>query len=67
MGSKIEREVKEALKQTGLPFDIQISGSCHKQIVLAGKKIGVICITDKKRHDANQILAKIRQRVKELG
>ena len=66
--NKIERAVKEALKNTGLPYEIiTASGMSHKQVYLAGKKIGVLCLTDQPRRDDKQIMAKIRQRVKELN
>lgn len=66
--NKIEREIRDALLATGHPFEIKPpNGTMHRQVYLAGKKIGVICICDKKRHDAKQILSKIRQRMKELN
>lgn len=66
--NKIERSVREALKETGLPFDIvTATGMSHKQIYLAGKKIGVLCLNGGKRRDDKQIKAKIRQRLKELN
>lgn len=63
---KIERGVRKALDATGLPWEIHVSGSMHKQIYLAGRKIGVICLEDQKRKDDKQIMAKIRGRIREL-
>lgn len=66
--NKIERAVKEALKKTGLPFEIiTATGMSHKQVYLAGKKIGTLCLNGGPRRDEKQILSKIRQRVKDLN
>ncbi len=64
---KIERAVREKLKETGLPWSIEINGSGHKRVILAGKNIGTICLEDQKSRDDKQIMSKIRQRLRELA
>lgn len=63
--NKINREVHEALRATGMPFEMKEGGQ-HIKVYLAGKFIGVLCMNPVPRRDAKGMLSQIRQRMKEL-
>lgn len=63
--SKTEREIEDALRATGLPFEIR-NGKKHKKVFLAGKLISVFSHGNSAR-DTDRLMSNFRADLRRIA